>query len=233
MSAQFWMGTAIGMMVIVLTLFIFLLSHRGMTKEQKRDLGEANELLRIRNTIGIRQCEALEAISGVINAGSDTPKEAEELPTGITIKIRKGTEEHAEYLNARFPKDQIHSPCFKLHGHNWRYEYSSSDDQGEFDLLWRPAEDEQSEELAIMTRQKECWQAETIRLENDLTRTREERDRLKIYADHLLDCIEPPPDKNCSCHISPPCSDCVDYGGLRNAIADMKSVIGAVESRAE
>ena len=24
------------------------------------------------------------------------------------------------------------------------------------------------------------------------------------------------PDRNCSCHISPPCGDCVTYGGLRD-----------------
>ena len=34
----------------------------------------------------------------------------------------------------------------------------------------------------------------------------------------LLDQAEPPPDKNCSCHIAPPCSDCVNYSGLRYAI---------------
>ena len=34
----------------------------------------------------------------------------------------------------------------------------------------------------------------------------------------LLDQAEPPPDKNCNCHIAPPCSDCVNYSGLRYAI---------------
>jgi hypothetical protein len=33
------------------------------------------------------------------------------------------------------------------------------------------------------------------------------------------------PSANCSCHISPPCTDCVDYAGIRGAIRDAKSAI--------
>lgn len=41
--------------------------------------------------------------------------------------------------------------------------------------------------------------------------------RVKMHLLKVGDTVEPPP-KNCSCHISPPCSDCVDYGSLREAI---------------
>ena len=41
----------------------------------------------------------------------------------------------------------------------------------------------------------------------------------------LLDHTETPPDKNCSCHIAPPCSDCVDYSGIRYAIKQSRDTI--------
>jgi hypothetical protein len=34
------------------------------------------------------------------------------------------------------------------------------------------------------------------------------------------------PDSNCSCHISPPCSDCVNYGGLRETAEETKRILG-------
>ena len=34
----------------------------------------------------------------------------------------------------------------------------------------------------------------------------------------LLDNADTPPEPNCSCHIYTPCSDCVVYGGIREAI---------------
>lgn len=33
------------------------------------------------------------------------------------------------------------------------------------------------------------------------------------------------PDANCACHVSPPCGDCVEYGGLRAALADAAAAI--------
>jgi hypothetical protein len=40
----------------------------------------------------------------------------------------------------------------------------------------------------------------------------------------LEQCLEQlyAPNANCSCHISPPCKDCVDYAGIRDAIRDAK-----------
>lgn len=31
----------------------------------------------------------------------------------------------------------------------------------------------------------------------------------------VCDNVDRPPERNCTCHVNPPCSDCVDYGGLR------------------
>ena len=52
---------------------------------------------------------------------------------------------------------------------------------------------------------------------------------LETALQALLDCIETPPDANCSCHISPPCSDCVEYAGLRAAL-DLARTAMRIES---
>lgn len=44
----------------------------------------------------------------------------------------------------------------------------------------------------------------------------------------LLDQTESPPDGNCSCHIAPPCADCVDYSGIRYAIKQANTAITAI-----
>lgn len=45
----------------------------------------------------------------------------------------------------------------------------------------------------------------------------------------LCEVIDEPPERNCSCHISPPCSDCVEYGGLREALADAREALANSE----
>ncbi len=60
----------------------------------------------------------------------------------ITLKIYKNSPEHREYMNARFPKDRRHHSCsnetFEFKGHRWKYQVTSFDDNGDYDLLWRP-----------------------------------------------------------------------------------------------
>ncbi|CAA2393602.1 hypothetical protein [Xanthomonas phage Tabio] len=41
----------------------------------------------------------------------------------------------------------------------------------------------------------------------------------------MMDAVGQPPKPNCSCHLSPPCSDCVEWGGLREAWADAESAL--------
>lgn len=38
--------------------------------------------------------------------------------------------------------------------------------------------------------------------------------------------LDPPPAANCSCHISPPCHDCVENGGYREMLANAKEALG-------
>jgi hypothetical protein len=44
----------------------------------------------------------------------------------------------------------------------------------------------------------------------------------------LLEMQIRPPVRNCSCHISPPCNDCVEYGGLREAMKDAQSTVDSI-----
>ena len=42
---------------------------------------------------------------------------------------------------------------------------------------------------------------------------------------YLLENVEEPPDRNCSCHISTPCNDCVVYDGLREALKEARAAL--------
>ena len=42
---------------------------------------------------------------------------------------------------------------------------------------------------------------------------------LRHAVEMFLERADEPPEPNCSCHLSPPCNDCVDYGGLREAFS--------------
>lgn len=46
----------------------------------------------------------------------------------------------------------------------------------------------------------------------------------------FIDTVEEPPEANCSCHIAPPCGDCVNYSQLREAFEDGRAAIAAAES---
>jgi hypothetical protein len=59
-----------------------------------------------------------------------------------------------------------------------------------------------------------------------------EREALKLALEalsDLLDQTETPPDTNCSCHIAPPCHDCVEYSGIRYAIKQARTTIALMK----
>lgn len=59
--------------------------------------------------------------------------------------------------------------------------------------------------------------------------------QVETYAVALstfMEVVEMPPDRNCSCHISPPCNDCVDYAGLREAFSMGASALSTTPSEA-
>lgn len=57
-----------------------------------------------------------------------------------------------------------------------------------------------------------------------------ERDILLGALTDLLDNMVEPPDRNCSCHISPPCNDCFEWQGLRSAIESANDAIKKAKS---
>lgn len=50
-------------------------------------------------------------------------------------------------------------------------------------------------------------------------------DPMRSALEGLMDAVGEPPAPNCSCHLSPPCGDCVEYGGLREAWAAATSAL--------
>jgi len=57
----------------------------------------------------------------------------------------------------------------------------------------------------------------------------DQRDDLRGALEQLLETMELPPDRNCSCHISLPCNDCVEYSGIREAIEHAETVLAKVK----
>lgn len=51
--------------------------------------------------------------------------------------------------------------------------------------------------------------------------------RLSAALEYLLENTERPPERNCACHLSPPCNDCVDYGSIRDAISNAEEALNA------
>lgn len=49
--------------------------------------------------------------------------------------------------------------------------------------------------------------------------------RLGALAEMVTECVDAPPIKNCSCHISPPCNDCIENTGLRELFDDVHAII--------
>lgn len=42
--------------------------------------------------------------------------------------------------------------------------------------------------------------------------------------------VEEPPEKNCSCHLSPPCNDCVDHSAVREFCIDARKALAAIDN---
>ena len=59
-------------------------------------------------------------------------------------------------------------------------------------------------------RSKEC-------MEKEIGLLKERVERLEAWGDRLEELLGDPPDANCSCHISPPCNDCVEWAAIREA----------------
>lgn len=61
----------------------------------------------------------------------------------ITRKIYVDGPEYRAYLRARFTEPRRLS--FEFEGHRWAYQYTSFDDSGDYELIWRPANQARAE----------------------------------------------------------------------------------------
>lgn len=50
--------------------------------------------------------------------------------------------------------------------------------------------------------------------------------KLRAALEGLLEAHEEPPPGNCSCHLSPPCRDCVEWLHIREAREDARAALG-------
>ncbi len=66
-----------------------------------------------------------------------------------TIKVYKNSPEHGDYLKARFPDGSRGNSTFEYEGHRWGYRYTSFDDKGDYDLLYRLDDEPDVQSLAV------------------------------------------------------------------------------------
>jgi len=60
----------------------------------------------------------------------------------------------------------------------------------------------------------------------ELAALRAEHHSLRGALERFIE-LSDTPERNCSCHVSPPCSDCIEYGAIREAVADAHAALGA------
>lgn len=51
---------------------------------------------------------------------------------------------------------------------------------------------------------------------------------LMEWVEVVIDQMDGPPAANCNCCVSPPCNDCVSWGGLREAITETRELIATI-----
>lgn len=81
---------------------------------------------------------------------------------------------------------------------------------------------------------KKQWDADlgNMVVDADFARSLErQRDAAIGSLEMMLETVAEPPASNCSCHISAPCSDCVDFGGLRGAFGLARAILAEIEGK--
>ncbi len=82
-----------------------------------------------------------------------------------------------------------------------------------------------AEQLAQVQRERDAqkreWEAAYeigVLAKHQLNAVQQERDELLVLLTELREYVDTPPDRSCSCHISPPCNDCVNNSHLRDVL---------------
>lgn len=88
------------------------------------------------------------------------------------------------------------------------------------------AENERLKALNVELTAKCNWyNSDGARLERERDELKRQLAECKGLLSNLMEVVEEPPESNCSCHISPPCSDCVEWSGLREALSEARTAI--------
>jgi hypothetical protein len=66
--------------------------------------------------------------------------------------------------------------------------------------------------------------AESPDYQAEINQLKKDKEQLIGIISDLEQYIDRPPTRNCSCHIAPPCSDCVDYAHLREVLETADSI---------
>ncbi|MBP6421584.1 MAG: hypothetical protein KA271_01695 [Propionivibrio sp.] len=82
----------------------------------------------------------------------------------------------------------------------------------------------------IPNEELECDNVTFAKLLLERAKFRSQRDKLLAALSELIEVTDEPPESNCSCHISPPCNDCVEYSGIRRALECARAAINDIEA---
>jgi predicted nuclease with TOPRIM domain len=77
---------------------------------------------------------------------------------------------------------------------------------------------------ALCTKSNSCL-IQNARLEEERDELKRQLAEYKALLSNLMEVVEEPPERNCSCHTSPPCSDCVEWSGLREALLEARTAM--------
>jgi len=88
-------------------------------------------------------------------------------------------------------------------------------------ITWRPSK-------ALLGSWERVQQAEdrARRLEDEIDRLQKRVDLLSEYLQEFVS-DDQTPEQNCSCHISPPCNDCVENSWKRELVKDSRAALAA------
>ena len=85
-----------------------------------------------------------------------------------------------------------------------------------------------------IVKRAEAIRCELVEMEKQRDEITKQRDSLAAHAEELMNEIGSLiPDANCSCHLHPPCSDCVEFGGIRYILEEFTAAIAACERKEE
>ena len=76
-----------------------------------------------------------------------------------------------------------------------------------------------------------AWREKAIASEAQLSRVTAERDEAVGLTQELYEDFAPPPSPGCSCHISPPCNDCVEHSYTRELLENARAFLARMEGR--